>query len=242
MLLLATGFVAGTMNAVAGGGPLLTLPILILAGLDGRSASMTSTVALFPGQIATGVAARKSLHRVGGVPLAWLLTVNVVGGAIGAALLVATPSSVFSALVPWLVLFATAIYAWSSFGITVRGHAPLLNGPVFIAAQVVLSIYGGYFGGGNCFMMLAALLLAGSPARAAGEVKNLLIALINTAAVVVLVFSPAVAFDKALAVGIGAMAGSLTGVWILARLDERVLRLIVVGIGIALTVWLFVRG
>ena len=149
MLLLATGFIAGTMNAVTGGGPLLTLPILMLAGLDGRSASMTSTFALFPGQIAAGVAARKSLQRVGGIPPPWLLALNVCGGAIGAALLVATAAAAFTTLVPWLVLIATAIYAWSSFGPAVQIRAPLFNGPVFIAAQVVLSIYGGYFGGGN---------------------------------------------------------------------------------------------
>ena len=242
ILIVVTGFVAGSMNAVAGGGPLLTLPILMHAGLDARAASMTTTVALFPGQVATGIAARGLLGPTGGIPLHLLLALNIVGGAIGAILLIVTPTALFSALVPWLVMFATAVYAWSSFAPSSRdGFARI--GPVsFGLVQLILSIYGGYFGGGNSFLMLATLLMAGMTARSAGGLKNLLIALINSSAVVVLVFSPSVDIGKAITLGLGAFAGSLTGVWLLNRVDERWLRIVVVTVGIGLTCWLFWNG
>ncbi len=243
MILIAiAGFAAGTMNAVAGGGPLLTLPILMLAGLDARAASMTTTVALFPGQIATGVAARGLLRPTGGLTLPLLMGLNIVGGGIGALLLIVTPPSLFSTLVPWLVMFATGVYAWSSFSSSSRVGVVRIGPISFALVQLILSIYGGYFGGGNSFLMLAALLMAGMAARAAGGLKNLLIALINSSAVVVLVFSPSVDFGKAITLGVGALGGSLTGVWLLNRIDERWLRIIVIAVGVMLTFWLFWRG
>ena len=182
VLLAGAGFAAGAINAVAGGGPLITLPVLIFAGLDARVANLTSTVALFPGQIATAYAARDELRPTGGIGSGLLIGISIAGGAVGAMLLLTTPASVFAGLVPWLVLVATLIYAWSNFAARpIRTNWPA--GPVgFGAAQLASSIYGGYFGGGNSFIVLALLAAAGLGARAAGGLKNLLIALINLAA------------------------------------------------------------
>ena len=242
LLLLAAGFVAGAINAVAGGGPLITLPVLIFAGLDARVANLTSTVALFPGQIATAYAARNELRPTGGIGTGLLIGIGITGGAVGGLLLLTTPSSVFAGLVPWLVLVATAIYAWSNFSLRpVRAQRPL--GPIgFVAAQLASSIYGGYFGGGNSFIVLALLATAGLGARAAGRLKNLLIALINLSAAGVFLASGAVAFDKAIPLGLGAIVGGLAGISVLHRLNETILKVVVVTIGAALSIWLFISA
>lgn len=240
VLLAGAGFAAGAINAVAGGGPLITLPVLIFAGLDARVANLTSTVALFPGQIATAYAARDELRPTGGIGSGLLIGISIAGGAFGAMLLLTTPASVFAGLVPWLVLVATLIYAWSNFATRpIRTNWPA--GPVgFGAAQLASSIYGGYFGGGNSFIVLALLAAAGLGARAAGRLKNLLIALINLAAAGVFLASAAVAYQKAIPLGLGAILGGMAGVSILHRLNESVLKIVVVTIGAALSIWLFV--
>ena len=237
-LLIFAGFGAGALNALAGGGPLITLAALLLTGLDARAANMTSTVALFPGQIATGLASRALLSKANVIPVAMLVAINIVGGMIGAALLLTTPSAIFAVMVPWLVMIATAIYAWSSFGAQPIGGSRIGSMP-FAVTQFLLSIYGGYFGGGNSFLMLALLSVAGLAARDAGGLKNLLIAIINTAAVGVLIFSPSVDFTKVILLGAGAIVGGMAGVWMLGRINETLLRLFVISVGTALTLWLF---
>lgn len=239
IILFAAGFWAGAQNAVAGGGPLITLPVLMLTGLDARIANLTSTVALFPGQIATGFAARNVLRSTGGIPVRMLLAINLLGGASGALLLLLTPSDLFQRMVPWLVMFATLIYAWSGFAPRGQASAGWIGPVPFAAGQLGISIYGGYFGGGNSFIMLAILSLTGLGAREAGGLKNLLIALINAAAICVFLFSSSVAYRHALILGAGAAFGSLAGIWMLGRLNETALRMMVVLIGILLTSWLF---
>ncbi len=238
LVLIFAGFAAGVLNALAGGGPLITLAALLFTGLDARAANITSTIALFPGQIATGLASRGLPPKANLIPLSVLLMINIGGGMIGAALLLTTPSGLFAVMVPWLVMVATAIYAWSNFGPQTIGGSPIGSLP-FAVAQFILSIYGGYFGGGNSFLMLAVLSMAGLSARDAGGVKNLLIAIINTAAVGVLIFSASVDFIKAVMLGTGAIIGGMAGIWMLGRINETVLRLFVIAVGTALTLWLF---
>ena len=115
MVLALAGFLAGAQNAVAGGGSFLTFPALLFAGLDPRAANITSTIALFPGQATTGWTGRRMAGGAAGLSLRTLFTVSVIGGAIGAVLLLATPVSVFTHLVPWLIAFATAVFIWGSF-------------------------------------------------------------------------------------------------------------------------------
>jgi len=245
-LLFVGGLWAGAQNALAGGGSFVTLPILMLTGLDARLANLTSTVALFPGQIVAGIQgramARGSIPGGGASSMGALAAINLSGGAIGAGLLLATSSRTFADLVPWLVLFATCLYIASSFApreqATPRTPRPILFG----AAQFLIAIYGGYFGGGNGFLMLAALSLAGVASRSAVALKNILLALINAAAMLVFVLSASAVLDKAAVVGAGALLGGIAGVWVLRRIDERILRAVVAAIGLTLTAWLFAVG
>lgn len=244
--LFVGGLWAGAQNALAGGGSFVTLPVLMLTGLDARLANLTSTLALFPGQVVAGVQGR---NMVGDLAIAGsasslpgLAAINLGGGAVGAGLLLATPSSVFAGLVPWLVLFATCLYIAS--GVTPRHAATLgsMRPAVFGTAQFLIAIYGGYFGGGNGFLMLAVLSMAGVAARSAVALKNILLALINAAAVLVFVLSARAVLDMAAVVGTGAIVGGIAGVWLLRRIDEKLLRIVVAAIGLTLTGWLFVAA
>jgi uncharacterized membrane protein YfcA len=242
-LLLVAGVWAGAQNALAGGGSFVTLPALILSGLDPRMANITSTIALFPGQVTTGWVGRTGASGGAGLGLRTLAIVSLAGGACGAVLLLITPASFFARLVPWLVLFATAVFAWGSFFRKVRTDAKAALGPRGAAfAQFLIAIYGGYFGGGIGFLMMAALTFGGWAAKPAAATKNVLAGIMNASAVVVFVFSRGAAWPQAAALGAGAIGGGLIGAWALKRVNEKALRIVVVAIGAALTVGLFVRG
>src|SRR5262245_21550169 len=105
---------AGVQNQLAGGGSFLTLPALMLSGMDARAANITSTVALFPGQITGGLIARPMASGVERLSFRALIVISLIGGGLGAALLLLTPSAFFARLVPWLELFATVAFAWGT--------------------------------------------------------------------------------------------------------------------------------
>ena len=159
----------------------------------------------------------------------------------GAVLLLLTPSGFFARLVPWLVLFATSVFAYGSFrksGSTIH-H---LSSRTAAVTQFFIAIYGGYFGGGIGFLMLAALSAAGWPVRNAAATKNALAGIMNAAAVAVFAFTPGIPWPRVGIVCAGAIAGGYGGAMMLRRVNERVIRAIVVVIGTCLTIGLFVRG
>jgi len=240
-LVFLAGLWAGVQNALAGGGSFVTLPALIVSGMSPLAANITSTVALFPGQVTSGLAGRKLVTGAGRLPFWALFVVSVAGGAVGGLLLLNTPPGVFARLVPWLVLFATGVFAWGSF-FRKTGDAALHLGPAAAAvAQFCIAIYGGYFGGGIGILMLAALTMAGLSTRNAGATKNALAGVMNASAVVLFVTSPEVHWREAIVLGTGAIAGGLMGAWALHRVNEKALRVAVVGIGVALSIGLFLK-
>lgn len=240
-LIFVAGLWAGLQNTLAGGGSFITLPVLILSGMTPLAANITSTVALFPGQITSGFAGRRLVSGAGKLPFRGLFVISVLGGACGGLLLLNTPSSVFAHLVPWLVLFATSAFAWGSF-FRRQASASAHLGPVGAAlAQFAIAVYGGYFGGGIGFLMMAALTMAGLPTRNAAATKNALAGVMNAAAVALFVTSPQLHWQEALALGTGAIGGGLLGSLALQRVNEKLLRIVIVGIGIALTIGLFIK-
>lgn len=246
MLLLALLFVAGlwagTQNALAGGGSFVTLPALILTGLDPRMANITSTVALFPGQVTTGVAGRSLVAGAERLSFRALAIISLIGGVAGALLLLVTPSKVFGAMVPWLVLAATCLFAWSSFGPKPKGESEPPPAWVSGLIQAVIAVYSGFFGGGAGIVTLAALTLARMPMRNAAGTKNVLVSLSNIAAALVFAATTAIPWAKAAAVGAGSMVGGYAGAILLKRVPVMWLRIGVIVIGAALTIGLFVRG
>lgn len=240
-LIFIAGLWAGLQNSLAGGGSFVTLPALILSGMTPLAANITSTVALFPGQVTTGLAGRKLVTGAGSLPFWALFALSVLGGAVGGLLLLNTPSNVFARLVPWLVLFATGVFAWGSF-FRKPGSTHVHLGPIGTAlAQFIIAVYGGYFGGGIGFLMMAALTMAGLSTRNAGATKNMLAGVMNASAVVLFVTSPQLHWLEAVVLGTGAILGGLLGSWALHRVNEKLLRIGIVCIGIALTIGLFVK-
>jgi len=248
LLQLAILFVAaawaGAQNQLAGGGSFITLPALMLTGMDARAANITSTVALFPGQVTGGWMGRNFASGTQSLSFKALTVISLIGGALGALLLLWTPSGVFAHMVPWLVLFATAAYAWGSFGRrpqaeeTGKPPSPLISG----AIQMGIAIYGGYFGGGIGFLMLAALALSRVPVRAAGATKNVLAGVMNFTAVLIFLFSGQVRWLAAAIACVGALVGSIFGARLLSRVAEKTLRIVVIVIGVLLTIGLFLRA
>ncbi len=240
-LVALAGLWAGAQNALAGGGSFVTFPALLLAGLDARAANITSTIALFPGQVAAGWAGRRRAAGTADLPFRLLVAISLAGGMAGALLLLATPAGFFARLVPWLILFATAVFAYGSFRAAPGAGPARLGRPGAVAAQAAISVYGGYFGGGIGFLMLATLTLAGMALQRAAPTKNVLAAAMNASAVLVFLFSPQVAWPQAAVLAAASIAGGALGARLLARLDDRVLRVIVVCIGLALTAAMFWR-
>jgi len=241
VILFVAALWAGVQNALAGGGSFITLPSLMLTGMDARAANITSTVALFPAQLATGWTGRQHVSGAAQLSFRVLVIISLAGGALGALLLLYTSPAIFARLVPWLVLFATAVFAWGSFG-PKRHSERRLNRLGAAGAQFAISVYGGYFGGGIGFLMLAALTAAGLAMRNAGATKNVLAGVMNASAVAIFVFSPEVRWFAAGIAGAGAIIGGVLGGLMLQKVNERVLRMVVVAIGIALTIGLFIRS
>jgi uncharacterized protein len=240
IILFVASMWAGAQNALAGGGSFITLPSLMLTGMDARAANITSTIALFPAQLVTGFTGRADAKSPPGLSFRALFAISIIGGGLGALILLATPPAIFARLVPWLVLFATVLFAWGSFfrrppkpGET---HLPPWGGAV---VQFFIAVYGGYFGGGIGLLMMAALAMAGLGVRNAGALKNILAGVVNAAAVAIFALSKDVYWGQALVTAIGASFGGWAGAVMLRYVNETVLKLGVVLIGAALTIGLF---
>jgi uncharacterized membrane protein YfcA len=242
LLLFLVALWAGAQNALAGGGSFLILPTLMFTGMDALAANITSCVALFPAQVATGWTGRSHARGVGPASLGRLFAISIVGGAIGAAILLATPRGLFAHLVPWLVLFATGLFAWGSFlrkpG-AAQGHLSPAGASL---VQFLIAVYGGYFGGGAGFLMVAALTMAGQAVRIASATKNVLAGVMNASAVAIFLFSPDLHWPQALVTAAGATIGGVAGARLIHVIDEKILRLFIVGVGAALTVGLFLKA
>ncbi len=240
LLLFVAGLWAGTQNAVAGGGSFVTLPVLMTAGLDARLANLTSTVALFPGQLTTALANRKLVSGIGALTFPALLAISLVGGVLGALLLLATPNSVFRQMLPWLVLAATLLFARGAFGRKLdAGH--LGKGPLALG-QLGVSIYGGYFGGGIGFLMLALFTLGGAAVKVAQSNKNAMAATMNLSGAAVFILSGEVVWESAIPLCLGTIIGGYAGARLIAHVPDKVLKITVVLIGLALFAGLLWRG
>jgi uncharacterized membrane protein YfcA len=243
-LLLAAGFLAGAMNAVAGGGTFVSLPALALMGLPPTVANASSTVALFPGTLASAWAYRRDVRPLGAAPTWALLTLSLAGGLIGAILLLVTPERAFSALVPWLLLLATAtLAAGPRLSAGLRKLGLHIGGRPILVAQFFLGIYGGYFGGAVGLMMLAAWSLATTAdLRALNPLRTLMVAAANGVAVLCFAVTRNVSWPQTLAVMAGGIAGGYVGAVLGRRLPSAVLRALILTIAVVTTTAFFVHA
>src|SRR6185503_10269747 len=190
LMMVAAAFAAGVINSIAGGGPLITFPVLIWLGLDPKIANATSTVALWPGLFSGAFGYRREMND-SSLILMRLGMVSVVGGGLGAWLLIVTPSPTFARLVPFLILFATILFMIQGpvnrwLHLPAAGNETTRKWWSFaIIVQFFSAMYGGYFGAGNGIWMLAAMGLLGlHDIHRANGIKNFLGICINSVAVV----------------------------------------------------------
>lgn len=237
------------MNAVAGGGTLITFPALIALGVPAITANATSTVALWPGTIASMWGYRGELTGARRWAIAFAIP-SFLGGIAGAILLLYTPEKRFVAIVPWLILGATALFMAQKpmMGALIRRGGPRKSihdtdgtlarpGTAFLIYQLIVSIYGGYFGAGAGILMLAALGLMGlTNIHQMNGLKNWGGGVMNLVAVVVFSVSGIVNWRLALVMAIGAGVGGIAGSLLAQRVGQSWVRraIVVIGLGAGL--------
>ena len=242
LLLALAGLLAGTMNAVAGGGSFVSFPVMVLLGLPPIAANATSTVALFPGTMASTFAYRDDLHGIAGISLKVLLPLSLAGGLIGAILLLVTPGGAFDLVIPWLLLLATLTFAGGRhLGEWLRRYVRI-GRPTFLTIQFILSIYGGYFGGAIGLMMMAVwTLIDTADLKTLSGPRTLLVSATNGAAVLCFAIAGAVRWPEMLAMMVSAIVGGYTGARFARHLPPAVLRWRVVALSATVTVVFFLR-
>lgn len=240
LLLLVSAFAAGALNAVAGGGSFLTFPTLVFVGVPAVIANATNTVALFPGSFASAFSYRKGLARLEGISLRTMLLVSLAGGILGAILLLKTPESVFVSITPWLLLFATVMFAFGKqLGALLKRHMHFGFGAL-VVAQIVIAIYGGYFGGGIGILMLAVLAVFGmTDIHAMNGIKTILAGALNGVAVVVFVMAGKVYWREAFIMMVAAVAGGYFGAQYAQKLSPKFIRGFVTTTGVLMTIYFF---
>ena len=243
-LLLGAGIAAGAMNAVTGGGTFVSLPALTAIGLPGTVANASSSTALLPGALASAWAYRRDLQPLAGVSTRALAVASLLGGAVGAVLLLVTPEAVFDLVIPWLLLAATVTLALGPRLNGLLRRAGLHAGPrAILAVQGLLGVYGGYFGGAVGLMMLAAWsLLSQASLAALTPLRTVMLVAANAVAVALFVVLGQVSWPAALTVMAGAVAGGYAGAQIGRRLPAAVLRALVLAITVATTAIFFARA
>ena len=227
-ILLAAAFVAGALNAVAGGGSFLTLPALVFTGVPPVVANATGTVALLPGYAAGAWGFKDDMQAPPGLSMKAVVVLALIGGAAGAALLLVTPDATFRKIVPWLLLAATAMFA---FGPQLRAWASKGNTNAAPSAakaalgMLAVSIYGGYFNGGLGILLLALLgLLGQTNLNAMNGTKNLVSALLTAIAVAIYAAGGVVQWPQALIMMVAATLGGYLGARVARKIPPHWLR------------------
>jgi uncharacterized membrane protein YfcA len=248
-IILAAGFLAGLVNSIAGGGTLISFPALVWLGRNPVLANATNTVALLPGSLAGMFGFRRDLARA----RRWLFLLTIpslAGGALGAWLLLRTSTRTFSHLVPFLILGATILFALQEviarrLGTVARAHeAPTAGWVTFVFTfQLLVGIYGGYFGAGIGILMLAALGLIGlTDLHQMNGLKNLLAICMNGVAAIWFALAGAVLWHDAALMAIASVAGGLAGARLAQHFGRRFVRASVIAIGVVMTIAMLVRA
>ncbi len=250
ILLMLAGAAAGLINAVAGGGTLVTFPTLLLIGTSSVVANATNTLAIVLGTFGGLFGYRRQLPAVRG----WLqrfVPVCLLGGLVGAVLLTATGEQVFSRLVPFLLLFATVLFvgqgAFRRFAgfadrpmATPHPHSRILWAAILF--QFLVAVYGGYFGAGIGILMLASLGLLGlTDIHEMNALKTVLGSLINLVAAVYFIFAGLIDWPKAGVITVGALAGYFVGAHYAQQISQQRVRQIITAIGFTISAVLFYR-
>ena len=244
LLLASAGFAAGALNAIAGGGSFLTLPALLVAGLPPIVANATSALAVSPGYLGSTLGFRNELAQLPRRRLLRETLLSAAGGVLGALLLLLTPSEVFRGLIPWLLLFATALFLlgpWLAQRLVRAGAQgePGWRNPGLLA----VATYGGYFNGGLGILLMALYSASGEKnLHTANALKNLNSLVLSLVSVLTFVLAGVIAWGPALLMMAAATAGGYVGARHARRLSMRSVRAVVVCTGLVMSALFFWRG
>jgi uncharacterized protein len=243
IVLFVAAFVGGALNSLAGGGTLVTFPVLLFAGLGPIDANASSAVALFPGAFAAAWAYRHGIGTITEFSVRKVLLVSLIGGLVGALLLLFTPVAVFAGLVPWLILFATIVFAVGNFAPFEVIRRIKLGPRGTLVGFGAIAVYGGYFGGGIGFLMLAILTVFGlRDINAMNGLKITLVGIMQISALITFIVADVVRWPQTIPMLAGSMAGSYMAAHWAQRLDQRLIKGFVVALGAGLSVYFFSRG
>ncbi len=239
--------VGGGINAVAGGGSFVAFPALLFTGVPPVPANATNTLALWIGTTASGGAYRKKL-KISRRVMVPLIVTSVVGGIAGAILLIKTPAQTFLHVLPWLMLAATLLFAFGkhltgkiSAGIGVdASNKAVVGASIF---ELIVSVYGGYFGGGIGIMNLAMFAAMGmTDIHEMNALKVLLGAVINGVAAVMFIALGAILWPQAIVMTVGAVVGGYASAHYAQKLPQSWIRGLVIAVGTSMTIYFFVRS
>jgi uncharacterized membrane protein YfcA len=246
-LLVAAGLFGGAGNALAGGGTFFTFPAMLEVGLPPVTANASNAVALYPGRFPSVWAGRRELMQMRSRLLRACL-VAALGSLAGAWLLLVTKERVFTGLIPWLMLFATLLFAFgaklvaATQRVAPRRGARGMGLALALALETLIAIYGGYFGAGAAFMIMAGHAMTGiDDVRRNVALKNLAVTVMTTVSVAVFVAAGAVAWRETLLMMAGALPGGYWGARLAQRIDPAKLRWSILAIAAALTAYYFVK-
>jgi len=256
ILLFFAALVAGGLNSVAGGGSFISFPTLTFTGVPLIPANATNTIALWPGSVASVGAYRRELARQNRTVVILLSIISLIGGLLGAILLIRTPPQTFARLLPFLMLIATLLF---TFGGSVtkrlreRFNAKDISDPanhhigvpmlVMIGTiQLIIATYGGYFGGGIGILMLASFALMGMQnIHTMNGLKTLMASFINGIAVVAFIINGLIVWPEALVMICGAIIGGYGGASVAQKMPPKLVRRFVIVVGIVMTIYFFYR-
>ena len=249
LFLFFAAIVAGTLNAVAGGGSFVSFPALLFLRVPPVAANATNTVALWPGLAASTVAYMKRLNAPLRLLIPLLIT-SVLGGWAGALLLLHTPQHTFLHLVPWLLLSGTLLFAFGNSMRRIAGKGDAMDDLQSVSwtavavcsfVELLVAIYGGYFGAGIGFITLGMLTALGMrDIHAMGAIRTLLAATINAVAVLTFIVAGAVLWRECVVMIAGALTGGWFGAHYAQRADPRKVRAVVIILGVAMSAYFFI--
>lgn len=242
VLIGGAGFLAGAMNSMAGGGTFFSFPALLAVGVPPVTANASNSVALWPASLSGAWAYRRELARYKRylIPMG---IISFVGGIGGGLLLLATADAMFSKLIPWLLLFATVLFAFSSqISGWLRGQdsGQPKRTPLALAGHFIVSMYGGFFGAGMGILLMASLAMSGhKDVQDINAIKNLLSAVIYSVTITTFVIAGAVSWPFTLLMMATATVGGYAGASAARKIPALWMRRFIIGVGVILTVYYF---
>ena len=249
VFLFFAALVAGLLNSVAGGGSFVSFPALLFTGMPAIPANATNTMAVWPGTVASTLAYRNAFNLQARKLLPPLVGIGIIGGVVGAKVLLVTPQATFLRLIPWLMLMATLLFmagpritAWVKARSAQKKSSLVLTVAGFFLA-LLISIYIGYFGAGVGILVLSLLALMGmDDIHAMNGVKVFLVSIVNGVAILTFVLARVIVWPQACLMIVASLIGGYAGAYFAQKMNPAHVRWLVVVVGFGMSAYFFVRN